>query len=78
MREDLNFKGNEYTYLVVMYNAVCSWLLPFAHPQVYCVLQVPANFLVLKVRPSIVLATCELGWMAFTFAQAGAQTVNQM
>ncbi len=41
-------------------------------------MQIPANLLVLKVRPSYVLAACELGWMAFTFAQAGAQTVNQL
>ncbi|ORY32895.1 pantothenate transporter liz1 [Naematelia encephala] len=66
MKTDLKFKGNEYTYLTVMYNAV------------YCIMQVPANLLVLKVRPSYVLAGCELGWMCFTFAQAGAQTVNQL
>ena len=41
-------------------------------------MQIPSNFLALKIRPSYLLAACEIGWMAFTFAQAGAQTVNQL
>ncbi|KAJ0269886.1 hypothetical protein COL940_012101 [Colletotrichum noveboracense] len=53
MKEDLNIKGNEYTYMLT-------------------------NMIALKVRPRICLVVCELGWTAFTFAQAAAQTSNQM
>ncbi|KAK8850770.1 hypothetical protein IAR55_004690 [Kwoniella newhampshirensis] len=66
MRADLHIKGNEYTYMTVIYNAV------------YCAMQIPSNLLALKIRPSYMLAACEIGWMTFTFAQAGAKTVNQM
>ncbi|KAL1413835.1 hypothetical protein Q8F55_001619 [Vanrija albida] len=66
LKEDLNIHANEYTRMLTIYNAV------------YCVLQVPSNMIVMKVRPSWWLAGCELGWTIFTFAQAAAQTVPQM
>ena len=32
----------------------------------------------LKISPRICLVTCEVGWTAFTFAQAAAQNTSQM
>ncbi|KAL1413829.1 hypothetical protein Q8F55_001613 [Vanrija albida] len=66
MKEDLKMYGNEYTRLLTIYNAV------------YCVLQIPSNLVVMKVRPSWWLAGCEIGWTAFTFAQAAATSTNQV
>ncbi|GFZ49387.1 hypothetical protein JCM24511_07507 [Saitozyma sp. JCM 24511] len=66
MKEDLNITGNQYTYMTTIYNAV------------YCVMQIPSNMAVLYVRPSYYLAACELGWAAFTFAQAGARNYQMM
>ncbi|KAF3802557.1 Pantothenate transporter FEN2 [Colletotrichum gloeosporioides] len=66
MKEDLNIKGNEYTYMLMCYTIA------------FAIMQIPANMIALKVRPRICLVVCELGWTAFTFAQAAAQTSNQM
>ncbi|ORY26757.1 pantothenate transporter liz1 [Naematelia encephala] len=66
LQVDLNITGNQYTYMGTIYNVV------------YCVMQVPSNLIVLKVRPSWWLAGCEIGWTIFTFAQAGAQTYQHM
>ena len=49
-----------------------------ADPQVICVMTIPSNLIALKIRPSWLLAGCEIGWMIFTFAQAGAQSVHAM
>jgi len=35
-------------------------------------MQIPSTLIVQRVRPSMWLAGCEIGWAAFTFAQAGA------
>ena len=45
---------------------------------VVCVMCIPANFIVFKLRPSIFLPISEIGWGVFTFAQAGAQSYQQM
>ncbi|WVW79479.1 hypothetical protein I302_101448 [Kwoniella bestiolae CBS 10118] len=41
-------------------------------------MNIPSNFVVLKVRPSKFLALCDIGWGIFTFAQAGAQSYQAM
>ncbi|KAK8861756.1 hypothetical protein IAR55_002579 [Kwoniella newhampshirensis] len=66
MREDLKIHANQYTYMNTIYNAVV------------CGMQLPANFIVMKVRPSTFLALSEIGWGIFTFAQAGAQSYQAM
>ncbi|EIM89145.1 MFS general substrate transporter [Stereum hirsutum FP-91666 SS1] len=66
MKEDLNIQGNEYTYMSTCY------IIGFA------IMQIPASFIVLKVRPSYFLFVCEIGWTIFTFAQAGAKTSGMM
>ena len=66
LREDLGIQGNEYTYMLTIYAAVVA------------AMQIPSNFIVMKVRPSRFIACCELCWGVFTFAQAGAKTVPHM
>ncbi|TDZ30016.1 Pantothenate transporter liz1 [Colletotrichum spinosum] len=66
MKEDLNIQGNEYTYMLMCYTIA------------FAIMQIPSNMIALKVRPRICLVVCELGWTAFTFAQAAAQSSNQM
>ncbi|KAI5480269.1 MFS transporter [Pseudohyphozyma bogoriensis] len=66
MREDLNLYGNEYTFMQSLYNAAL------------CICTIPGTMLATKVRPSVWLSACEIGWMAFTFSQAGARNAQQM
>ncbi|KAI5479119.1 MFS transporter [Pseudohyphozyma bogoriensis] len=66
MKEDLNLNGNQYTYMQSLYNAAL------------CVLTIPGVMCATYFRPSVWLAGCEIGWMAFTFAQAGAKNAQQM
>jgi ACS family pantothenate transporter-like MFS transporter len=66
MKEDLNIYGNEYTYMLSIYAAVVA------------VMQVPSNFIAMKVRPRYLLAGSEMAWGIFTFAQAGAGSVGAM
>uniref|UniRef100_A0A0W0FAL3 Pantothenate transporter liz1 n=1 Tax=Moniliophthora roreri TaxID=221103 RepID=A0A0W0FAL3_MONRR len=66
MKEDLNITGNEYTYMGTCYTIA------------YAIFQIPGTLIVTRVRPSIYLFICEIGWGAFTFAQAGAKNSNQM
>jgi len=66
MKEDLSIYGNEYTYMLSIYAAVVA------------VMQVPSNFIVMKIRPRYLLAASETAWGIFTFAQAGAQSVGHM
>ncbi|RXK37937.1 hypothetical protein M231_04826 [Tremella mesenterica] len=66
MKEDLNILGNEYTYMTTIYAAVLAGL------------QLPSNFIVMKVRPALFLGLAEIGWTIFTFAQAGAQSYQAM
>ena len=66
MKEALHINGNQYTYMGVIYNAVV------------CAMQIPSNFIVMKVRPGLFLACTEIGWGVFTFAQAGANSYQAM
>ncbi|KAF7295825.1 MFS general substrate transporter [Mycena chlorophos] len=66
MKEDLNITGNQYTYMNT------SYLVAFS------IMQLPSSIIGLKIRPSIWLFSCEIGWTIFTFAQAGARTSTHM
>ncbi|KAL7412555.1 pantothenate transporter liz1 [Mrakia frigida] len=66
MKEDLDIQGNEYTYMGTCYTVA------------YALFQIPGTLMVTRVRPTIFLFCCELGWGIFTFAQACAQTSQQM
>lgn len=66
MKEDLNIQGNEYTYMLTIFNAVNT------------LMTIPSAIVVMYVRPSYWLCGCELGWAVFTFAQAGATSVPQI
>ncbi|EIW67156.1 hypothetical protein TREMEDRAFT_64396 [Tremella mesenterica DSM 1558] len=66
MKEDLNILGNEYTYMTTIYAAVLAGM------------QLPSNFIVMKVRPALFLGLAEIGWTIFTFAQAGARSYQAM
>jgi ACS family pantothenate transporter-like MFS transporter len=41
-------------------------------------MQVPSTLIIQKIRPSYWLASMELGWGTFTFAQAGMKDVSQL
>ncbi|KAI5476501.1 pantothenate transporter liz1 [Pseudohyphozyma bogoriensis] len=66
MQEDVGIVANQYTFANSLYNAAL------------CICTIPGAMIATKVRPSIWLAMCEIGWMAFTFAQAGTKTVPQL
>ncbi|GJC87748.1 pantothenate transporter liz1 [Colletotrichum liriopes] len=66
MKEDLKIQGNEYTYMLMCYTIA------------FAIMQIPSNLIALKIRPRYCIVVCELGWTAFTFAQAAAQSSNQM
>lgn len=66
MQEDLAMYGNQYTYAQTAYT--CA----------YAVMQIPSTLIIQKIRPSLFLALMEVGWGAFTFAQAGVQNPTQL
>lgn len=66
MKEDLKIDANQYTYMLTIYAAVVA------------VMQVPSNFIAMKMRPSWFLAGSEIGWTIFTFAQSGAHSYQAM
>ncbi|KAI5476328.1 pantothenate transporter liz1 [Pseudohyphozyma bogoriensis] len=66
LKEDLNIQGNQYTFMQSIYNAAL------------CICTIPGALIATKIRPSVFLASCEVGWMIFTFAQAGATSCPQM
>lgn len=66
MKEDLKIEASEYTYMLMCYTIA------------FAIMQIPSNVIALKISPRICLVTCEVGWTAFTFAQAAAQSANQM
>jgi len=41
-------------------------------------MQIPSTLIIQKIRPSYWLALMEIGWGAFTFAQAGMKDVSQL
>ncbi|KAE8150645.1 major facilitator superfamily domain-containing protein [Aspergillus avenaceus] len=66
MKEDLQMYGNEYTYAGTCYIVA------------YAVMQIPSTLIIQKVRPRYWLAAMEIGWGAFTLAQAGMHNVGQL
>ncbi|KAK1993601.1 pantothenate transporter liz1 [Colletotrichum falcatum] len=66
MKEDLKIKGNEYNYMLMCYTIA------------FAIMQIPSNLIALKIQPRYCIVVCELGWTAFTFAQAAAKSSNQM
>jgi ACS family pantothenate transporter-like MFS transporter len=41
-------------------------------------MQIPSTLIIQKIRPSYWLALMEIGWGAFTFAQAGMKDVSEL
>lgn len=66
MKEDLDMFGNQYTYAGTLYTVA------------YAVMQIPSTMIIQKIRPSYWLALMEIGWGAFTFAQAGMKNTNEL
>ncbi|KAJ9157315.1 Major facilitator superfamily [Pleurostoma richardsiae] len=66
MQEDLDMRGNEYTYAGTAYT--CA----------YAVMQIPSTLIIQRIRPSIWLAFTEVGWGVWTFAQAGMRNTGQL
>ncbi|KAL4749656.1 hypothetical protein BDW72DRAFT_204627 [Aspergillus terricola var. indicus] len=66
MQEALSMYGNEYTYAQTMYTIA------------YAIMQILSTLIIQRVRPSIWLAAMEICWGAFTFAQAGLQSVPEL
>ncbi|KAF2788792.1 retrograde regulation protein 2 [Melanomma pulvis-pyrius CBS 109.77] len=64
MKEDLNFKGNQYNLLATFFT--CGYLVG----------QVPSQFLLTTVRPSVYLPTVELLWSILTFCFAAVPNVK--
>lgn len=56
----------EYTYAGTLYTVA------------YALMQVPSTMIIQKIRPSYWLALMEVGWGAFTFAQAGMRNISQL
>ncbi|KAK3385168.1 pantothenate transporter liz1 [Podospora didyma] len=66
MKQDLQMNANEYTYANTYYTIG------------YAIMQIPSTLIVQKVPPRIWLAFAEVGWGAFTFAQAGLRNTDQL
>lgn len=49
-----------------------------AYTCAYAVMQIPSTLIIQHVRPSYWLGMMEIGWGAFTFAQAGMSSYNQL
>ncbi|KAI5478419.1 hypothetical protein MNV49_005168 [Pseudohyphozyma bogoriensis] len=75
MREDLKIRANESTD--IPYRSTDTYM-GICYNVAVCIFTLPGSMAITRIRPSTFLACCELGWAAFTFAQAGAQTVPQM
>ncbi|KAJ3344071.1 hypothetical protein HDU93_003234 [Gonapodya sp. JEL0774] len=66
MREDLGMFGNELNYAVLNFNVP------------YCVLAIPSNILLTKVRPSLYLPLLEVGWAVLTISKGFVKNVNTL
>ncbi|KAF2014042.1 putative allantoate permease [Aaosphaeria arxii CBS 175.79] len=64
MKEDLNFKGRQYNLLATFFT--CGYLVG----------QIPSQFILTKVRPSVYLPTVELLWTILTFCFAAVPNVK--
>lgn len=58
MKEDLHLKGNELNYITIVF-----WTS-------YCVLMIPACYLLTRTRVNIALSALEAIWGLFTFGCA--------
>lgn len=66
MREDLGMYGNELNYAVLAFNVP------------YCVLAIPSNILITRIRPSLYLPILELGWTILTIAKGFITNTTQL
>ncbi|KAJ1567790.1 hypothetical protein HK405_004756, partial [Cladochytrium tenue] len=66
MQNDLSMFGNQLNNAVLLFN------IP------YCILAIPSNILITKVRPSLYLPILELGWAALTIAKGFVKDYNQL
>ncbi|KAH7120749.1 retrograde regulation protein 2 [Dendryphion nanum] len=64
MKEDLGFKGNQYNLLATFFT--CGYLVG----------QIPSQFLLTRIRPSIYLPSVELAWSILTFCFAAVPNVK--
>lgn len=64
MKEDLHLKGNELNYITIVF-----WTS-------YCVLMIPACYLLTRTRVNIALPALEAIWGLFTFGCAWAQNIE--
>lgn len=66
MKEDLGLFQNQYNYIVL------SWTIG------YIIGQWPSSFILTRVPAHLWIPFLELGWVAFTFALAGAKSYHQL
>jgi MFS family permease len=66
MSEALKMEGNELTYTGNVFTAG------------YVLGQLPADILVTRIRPSILIPTVEIFWSIFTFCSAAVKTTSQL
>ncbi|KAI9325709.1 major facilitator superfamily domain-containing protein [Zopfochytrium polystomum] len=66
MKEELGMYGNE------LNNAVLAFNVP------YCILAIPSNILITKIRPSLYLPLLELGWTICTIAKGFVHSPTQL
>ena len=64
MKEDLNFQGNQYNLLTTFFT--CGYLVG----------QIPSQFLLTRIRPSLYLPTVELLWTILTFCFSAVPNVR--
>ncbi|KAJ4377343.1 hypothetical protein N0V83_000168 [Neocucurbitaria cava] len=64
MKEDLHFHGNQYNLLTTFFT--CGYLVG----------QIPSQFLLTRIRPSVYLPTVELLWSILTFCFAAVPNVK--
>ena len=66
MQEDLSMTGNDLNYLTTYWNIG------------YILGQLPSQFMLTKIRPSIWLPTLELSWGFIVMGMAGSKNVTTM
>ncbi|KAK9246153.1 major facilitator superfamily domain-containing protein [Lipomyces tetrasporus] len=66
MKEDLNLGGNDLNMLTIVNQ------IP------YCVFMIPGTMLMTRVRPSLLMPTCETLWGIFTLLSAFAKNIDTM
>ncbi|TAQ88442.1 hypothetical protein B7494_g3236 [Chlorociboria aeruginascens] len=66
MKESLNMNGSQLTYMSNVFTAG------------YVIGQIPAVVAVTRIRPSILVSSCEILWSVFTFCCAAVKTTPQL